>query len=100
MIHCAQCHGIVGQWGKIQDIFVGKLGNGVFDLSDGRISEVCWQRHPRYGFGMSGKVPFVLPVSATSLAVYEGAGTRPTMWRNRSTLSDSFSMCVRRSSKD
>src|SRR5262245_5945737 len=47
LIRCAQCDSILGQWGKIQDIFLGELGNGVFDLNDGGISEVLWQWPPR-----------------------------------------------------
>src|SRR5262245_41294285 len=40
VIRCCECHAILGRWGKIQDLFLVDLGNGEFDLNDGRISRV------------------------------------------------------------
>src|SRR5262245_62337756 len=46
LIRCAKCRAVLGQWGTIQDIFLGELGNGIFDLTDGQISAVPWQPRP------------------------------------------------------
>src|SRR5262245_18385551 len=41
LIRCAECHSILGHWGKIQDIFLGELGRGAFDLTNGQINKLA-----------------------------------------------------------
>ena len=35
-INCSRCHGYLGMWGDLQDDFYNQIGNGVFEVKDGR----------------------------------------------------------------
>ena len=47
LIRCANCSAILGEWGKIQDMFIAELRDGAFDLNDGQITAIPWQPRPR-----------------------------------------------------
>src|SRR5262245_54373946 len=47
LICCTRCHSVLGPWGRIQDMFLVGLGNGVFDLKNGRLSRVSRNWPPR-----------------------------------------------------
>lgn len=35
-IHCSHCDRLLGTWGELQDNFYTQMGDGVFEVKDGR----------------------------------------------------------------